>query len=192
MNITPIEMQIRASDYSEEDHERSPGLHLGQVLAELDQLAHGKRYPETDENTRQTYFTMGFLWERALSELISETAVKRAAGALVRPGEFLSDGIAMSPDAIDLTDYTLEEYKATWLSSNHPIDSEKFWTWINQMKCYCRAIGTKTARLRVFFVMGDYRGSGPQVKCWQFEFTDRELEECWAMVLNHAKSKGWI
>jgi len=192
MLVEPVEMKIEAKLYSEETHDRSPGLHLGQILAELDEARNGRRYPETTEQTRQTYFTMGFLWERMLSDLLLETAVKKSDGNLVRPGELYLDGIAMSPDAVDLSDYVLEEYKATWLSSSNPIDGVKFWHWHKQMQCYCRAIGTTTARLRVFFVVGDYKGSGPQIKCYQFTFTQREMDETWSMILAHAKYRGWL
>jgi hypothetical protein len=60
------------------------------------------------------------------------------------------------------------------------------------MKCYCKAVGMRTARLRVWFVAGDWRGSGPQVKAWTFHFTDRDVEEAFDMVRNHAKAKGWL
>jgi len=86
----------------------------------------------------------------------------------------------------------LEEYKATYLSSAHPIDGPKYWHWLVQIKCYCYAIGTRRARLRVWYIVGDWRGSGPQAKAWQFEFSDRDLEEAWQMVSNHARVKGWI
>jgi len=40
--------------------------------------------------------------------------------------------------------------------------------------------------------MGDYRGSGPQWRSWEAEFTDRELEENWSSIVSHAKKKGWL
>lgn len=196
MKIETLEMDFRADDYSEsvwDGEVRSPGLHLSPLIKELDEAAHGeKRYPETDELTRQAYFSVGFMWEQILSTVLSATALRKAAGQLVRPGEVTLDGIAMSPDAIDLTDYVLEEYKATWLSCKHPIDGTKFWHWMVQIKAYCKALGTRTARLRVFYVAGDWRGSGPQVRGWTLEFTERELEENWAMITNHARLKGYI
>ncbi len=191
MITTPLEFQLNSEDYSEAAGQRSPGLHLGQILAELNE-ARGNKYVSSDEATKQIYFSMGFIWEQVLAQVLVDTAIKRSAGILVRPGEFHLDGIAMSPDAIDLTDYALEEYKATWMSSSNEIDGPKFWVWMKQMQCYCKAIGTRTARLRVFFVVGDWKGSGPQVKAWQFEFTEREIDETWQMVTNHARSKGWI
>lgn len=191
MIVEPLTMLVNAEDYSEATEPRSPGLHLGRIIGALDQ-ARGTKYPESSEQTKQTYFSMGFMWETFLSNIFLDTAIKKAAGVLVRPGELVSDGIAMSPDALDLSDYVLEEYKATWRSSIHPIDDKRFWAWIVQMKCYCRALGTYRARLRVFFVNGDWRSSGPQVRAWSFQFTPRELEETWAMCLNHARAENWI
>lgn len=186
MTVEPLPFELDAGDFSEAHGTRSPGLHVSAILADLDRIANGQRYAATGNATRQAYFAIGFLWEQILSRLWAETAVKRSAGQLVRPGEFWIDGICMSPDAIDLSDYTLEEYKATYLSSTHAIDDPVFWLWTKQLQCYCRAIGTRSARLRAWFVVGDWRGSGPQVRAWQFHFTDREIDETWQMVRNHA------
>lgn len=191
MIFEPLPMEIVAEDYSEAAGSRSPGLHLGQILAELNRIR-GTEYNNTDVQSRQCYFAMGFLWERLIAMLFRDIELKRRAGTLIRPDEQFRDGIAMSPDAVDLSDYALEEYKATYLSSLNPIDSPKFWTWIVQMKAYSFAIGARTARLRVWFIAGDWKGSGPQVKAWQFQFDDRELEENWIMIVNTAKSKGWL
>src|SRR5262245_39067788 len=166
MQVEVLDYQWTAEHFSEVQTARSPGLHLSAIIRDLDLAVHGNRYAETSPETRQVYFAMGFIWERILAEIIIDTAILRSSGTLVRPGEFVSDGIAMSPDAVDLSDYAIEEYKATWLSSVHPIDSPKFWPWLVQLKCYCRAIGTRRARLRAFFVNGDWRGSGPQLRAW--------------------------
>jgi hypothetical protein len=192
MIVEALPMEITAEDFSEATGSRSPGLHLSQILTELNIARGGTTYPETDAATKQNYFAMGFIWEQILTLIFRETALKKKAGTLVRPGEFVLNGVATSPDALDLGDYALEEYKATYLSSAKPIDHDCFWPWIVQMKCYCKVTGTRTARLRVFFIVGDWRGSGPQVRCWQFHFTDRDVDEAWAMVLNTAKSKGWL
>ena len=193
MSFEPLSMVIHAEDYSEAAGQRSEGLHLSQIISALDEVrSSGPRYPETDEQTKQGYFSMGFFWETFLASVFRDTAIKKSNGTLIRPGEIERDGIVMSPDAIDLGDYVLEEYKSTYLSCSSPIDDPKFWTWWVQMKCYCYAIGTRTARLRVWFIVGDWKGSGPQVRAWTFHFSDRDCEECWQMVLNMAKSKGWI
>jgi hypothetical protein len=193
MIVEPLTMEISAEDFSEAAGMRSPGLHLSQILQALDEVRNaGARYPETDHATRQAYFSAGFFWEQFISSVFRDTAIKKANGVLIRPGEVVRDGIAMSPDAIDCSDYTLEEYKATYLSSSHPIEDARFWLWIKQMMCYAYAVGTRRARLRVWFIVGDWKGSGPQVRAWTFHFSDRDCEESWQMVLNMAHSKGWL
>src|SRR5262245_56770077 len=117
MIVESLPMEITAEDYSEVTGARSPGLHLSEILTELNIARGGETYPDTDPQTRQNYFTMGFLWEQFLSRVFRETAIKKKAGTLIRPGEFVLNGVATSPDAIDLEDYALEEYKATYLSS---------------------------------------------------------------------------
>lgn len=191
MIFEPLAMEITAEDFSEAAGRRSEGLHLGQILTELNQLR-GNSYGEMNDQTRQSYFAMGFIWEQLIGMLFRDIELKRREGILIRPDEQFRDGIAMSPDAIDLSDYAIEEYKATYMSSLNPIDDAKFWIWIIQMKCYCYAVGARTARLRVWFIAGDWRGSGPQVKAWTFHFSDRDCEEAWEMVLNMARSKGWL
>jgi hypothetical protein len=191
--VAPIPFEIVAEDYSEADTPRSTGLHLGQIISAIDKSIHGKRYPDTDNQTRQGYFSMGFMWERFLSEVFRDTAVKKSDGVLVRPGELYLSGIAMSPDAIDLSDYALEEYKATYVSSSHEIDDTSyFWHWHVQMKCYCKALATLTARLRVWFIVGDWKGSGPQIRAYQFQFTQQEVDDAFQMCVNHARAEGWL
>jgi hypothetical protein len=191
MIVETLDWGLTSEDFSEAEGQRSPGLHVSKIIMELNE-ARGNTYAPADEATRQIYFTLGFIWEIIIANIIRDTAIRKSNGMLQRPGELFVDGIALSPDAVDLGDYALEEYKATWLSSKNDIDGTKFWHWIVQMKCYCRALGTRRARLRVLFVVGDWRGSGPQVRAWQFEFTEREIEENWAMVINHARYRGWI
>jgi len=190
--VEPLEMRLNSEDFSDAAGQRSAGLHLSTIIDELNLARGGTKYPETDMATKQAYFATGFVWEQILKMIFRDTAVKAKEGILVRPGEFRLKGIAMSPDAIDLSDYALEEYKATYLSSDRPIDDPCFWPWFVQMKCYARAIGTRTARLRVWFVVGNWKGSGPQVKAWTIHFTDRDVEEAFQMCLNHAKAKGWL
>jgi hypothetical protein len=192
MTIEPFDMHIDSEAFSEVDYARSPGLHLSQIIADLNEVRGGPKYSEMNPRTRQLYFATGFIWERLVKQIFQDTALKVFEHRLVRPGEFYLDGIAMSPDALDTEDWAIEEYKATFGSSIYPIDDSRYWTWLVQMKCYCKAVGSRSARLRVWFVGGDWKGSGPQVKGWLFHFDDRENEETWQMVLNHAKWKGWL
>jgi hypothetical protein len=135
------------------------------------------------------YVTLGWAWE-----LIIRPALRDVYFAgderFTKVEPVLLDGIYGSPDGFDCEDYALEEFKATWRSSRRDI-VEDFWSWHVQIKAYCHMLGCSTVRLRVFFVNGDYRESGPQIKMWQMSFTEEELQENWDMLTAHSRSKGW-
>jgi hypothetical protein len=56
-----------------------------------------------------------------------------------------------------------------------------------QIKAYCYVLEVDRACLWAFFVNGDYRGSGPQIKCWEIYFTPRELHDNWQLILVNAR-----
>ena len=85
----------------------------------------------------------------------------------------------------------LEEYKFTWKSSSRP--PEDNWRWVTQMKAYCYVLGLTEANLRVFYANGDYRQNRkPLYQGYRFTFREDELKENWAMLINHAKLRGWL
>src|SRR2546430_10489566 len=94
VRIEPLEMQLNSEDFSDAGR-RSGGLHLSQIIAALDEARGGQKYPATDAPTKQAYYSVGFMWERILTTILRDTALKARAGVLVRPGEFHLDGIAM-------------------------------------------------------------------------------------------------
>lgn len=190
MKITEIE-SLASKYYSQEarDRVRSPGLHLSDILEDIEQALNPRDY-DSEGRDWDPYRKMGFVWERVLGKAMAGCGIN-----LIAPGEIEKDGIIMSPDRLDPDPWALEEWKATWKSYNrvkqHGIEGA-FPRWIWQKKSYCYALGCDTSRLRAFFVNGDYRGSGPLDPAWEFEFTDRELKENWDMITNHAKSRGWL
>lgn len=185
--------------FSEEaqSRERSEGLHLSDILESVQQALEPRDY-DSEGRDWDPYRKLGFIWEKALKKAYLQSALDQ--GDLIDPGEITKDGIAMSPDGLNLTGH-LEEWKLTWKSSNrveqHGIDGA-FPRWFWQMKAYCLGLGTDVAILRTFWVNGDYKwmrggeGSGPKEECWKFTFTDRELLDNWAMLTNHAKSRGML
>lgn len=192
--------------------ERSPGLHFSDIresiLKDITPKRRAKRLTRSEQAQPASeqrgegesdsdvlfhnYIQGGFTFERAL-----EKAFQDRRDGIVRPGEIVLDGIAMSPDGICLTDDTLEEFKFTWKSSNGAPEDPKFWGWIIQLKAYYYALlmlgfELRAARLRAFFVNGDYKAKTPEYKVWEFQFTDEELLENWKMITSHAKQKGWL
>lgn len=126
--------------------------------------------------------TVGFIWEDVLSMMLGNRYAARI-------GEIELDGVVGSPDGLSDNDpwgvYPVinEEYKATWKSMNFP--PEKNWYWMTQFKSYCHMLGVKVTLLRVLYIMGDYKGSGPRYRVFRIEFTDEELKANWDLILQH-------
>jgi len=185
MKLTEIAVP-NAEEFSLDTHTRSEGLHLSDILESMELDMEVKRDGKWNKNA---LFTQGFVWERVLKFVILKQ--RYDSGALAPVGELEKDGIYLTPDGMDIQDWVHEEWKATYKSMRHdPHEYYRYW-W--QIKAACHAIGTNKARLRVWFIMGDYRGgSGPQWRSWEAEFTDRELEENWQSIVSHAKKKGML
>ena len=190
MQIRPIEFSLQSSIVSIDRHQvRAPGCHVSGVIKSLEKR-YGRLQGRTDIDEKpddywNDYRTAGFLIERAFRELLSDLN-------LVRPGELCVDGVHMTPDYLDANEWVLEEWKCTWRSSGWDIEDPKWDSWFMQIKAYCHALGTLRARLRVFFVNGSYKPRVPQMKAWEMEFTERELQENWQMILSHARQEGML
>lgn len=167
----------------EDDEPRAEGIHLGHVIKSLETSV-GLGYKGDGFNDMQLTAEVGLLWERALSKIMGEKYG-------IRPPQMQLDGIWMSPDGIGddpagEEPMVLEEYKATWKSTKG-MPEENFY-YMCQVKSYCHALGTPVAVMRIFYLMGDYKGSGPQYRVARYRFTQRELEDNWRMILQHKES----
>lgn len=181
---------------------RSVGLHVSQVYGDLDRILNAKRYKGDLTETQLSMFgNLGFLWERVLSDALSTLTLEYDPARYYRPEEMEHEGMFLTPDYADL-DFLgdgsgimgLEEWKVSWKSVNAWDDMEKnFWRWLVQMKAYCHVLGIRQARMRVLFIVGDWRDDiSPKCKCREFIFTEQELQENWDMLKGHAKRKGWL
>lgn len=157
-------------------------LHLSDIYTDLEQMLFPKS--TNADITNPLWAEVGFLWERVLSSALADHCSKR-------PGEVELDGIVGSPDGHDPDTGVVDEYKCTWKSirNAHP---ENVWKWMTQVKGYCKMLGADTVRFHVLYINGDYRGSGPLYRSYLFSFTQLELNENWAMLVNHAKNRGWL
>ena len=159
---------------------RAEGLHLGTVIKSLMDSS-GIGYKGNGFSDMQLTAEIGLLWEDMLSKIMRN---KYAA----RPGQIQVDGIWVSPDGIGgdpkgEVHMVLEEYKATWQSTRRsPVDN---FYYMAQVKSYCRAIETTVAIMRIFYIMGDYKGSGPIYRVARIKFTQYELDKNWEMILKH-------
>jgi len=180
-------------DLIEEEYSRFPDetnrtvgtgvLHLTDIIKRMDQTD----YTGVKWNMNLTP-DCGFIWERAL-----EMAYKDKLG--IRPNEIIVDGIVGSPDGVGddpwgEVDFVNEEYKLTWKSSNNPIESN--WYYITQFKSYCKMLGTRVTVVRIIYVVGDYKGSGPQYFTYRLEFTQKEIDENWAYIRQFAINEGML
>jgi len=153
---------------------RSPGLHLTNIIKDM--------LPDRSTDN-ELWKEPGFIWVVLLSLAFGQRMPNR-------PGEITLDGIAMSPDGMDWDAWVVHEYKCTWKSvRKEPMDDAYY---MMQAMGYCKGLGAKTVVMRMLYLMGDYRGSGPQYKVYEIVFSERELEENWEAILNHAKFRGWL
>ena len=158
-------------------------LHLSTIYTDIEK----KLFGGPRETNNPLWAQTGFLWERALAD-----AFQREHPYIIRPGEVELDGIVGSPDGIDLKDNILEEYKCTWLSTKNASPGQ-VWKWITQTKGYCKMLGLKECRFRIWYINGDYgKNFGPQYKEFLAQYTQSELDENWDMITSHAKDMKWL
>ncbi len=177
--------------------DRSVGLHVSDVIRDIDnRLIHrGQRLPYDQltsiEQKRMGFYTeLGFIWEEVVTHYFRKRMEMRGESMQwVTQQEIEMDDLFLTPDGLDLDSDSGIECKATWVASWKIEQPEKyFWSWFTQMKAYAKALGVTTYRLFVFWVCGDYKSSGPIVMEYHIRFSPQEIEENWAMLVNHAKT----
>lgn len=121
-------------------------------------------------------------------------------GRWIKGWEECLDGVYGTPDFIDLDpnslayddhDFSVEECKCTWMSARNDIYSEKFWKYKVQLMAYCKMLGTCLGHLHVLFVNGEYEKGvlgTPIYRVWRAEFTQRQLDQNWNMLMKHAET----
>jgi len=181
---------------------RSEGLHLSTIIKALMRRLQPKRFGKLDPTEwtveTNTRVEIGLVFENMLERGLAEKF------GTIRPGEVFSDeGIAMSPDGLNPTDISLEEFKATYMSSRdgifetvemdgveYQVWRDKFLHWKYQILGYAKWLGVRKAILRVLFLAGDYsRPIQPQFKSYHIEFSDREVEENWETLMRVAREE---
>ena len=166
--------------------ERTPGLHLSDILQDLYiRLNKPKRRGE-EEAGPELLWTLGLGWEHLLSWAWSQ-AFPEIPHQVIHPGEFQKDGIWMTPDRVDVGVPCVIEMKCTFKSfAKNPIDD--MWYYIVQGKAYCHALELDRCRYYVMFIkdlLGGYGHGMIPPKVWDVEFTKGELERNWEMITNH-------
>lgn len=166
-------------------HQRSGGVHLSEVVRDLEETLYPGRYAGTSGWNLNAAAQVGVFWEVVLSWAYREMFANDI-------GEVELDGIIGTPDGVDGDDEGLyiEEYKCTWKSSkNNPID---IFHYRLQGLGYCRMLELDRIIFRILHLMGDYAGSGPVYNVWDIRWSREEIEENWESLLNHARYRGWL
>lgn len=193
---------------------RSPGVHVSAILREIG-IRLGTLKPEDKDDidwTLQRYrilrgdnpvgfpamfnrVALGLAWEEwygAHSRLPDGMRIN------FHPCELSEDGIIGTPDGLDyLADGTgiIHEIKCTWKSSrDHESAADRIareWMWLAQAKSYCYLAGDEflQAMLHVYWVNGNYRGSGPQPTIYLAAFEPAEIRKNWELIV---KSKRYV
>lgn len=187
------------SQADEEGLTRSGGLHLTPIIRGIEQVIRPRDEWCTEEEL-SFFGAGGFIFERVFSMAMADAV---ASGNLIRPGEIELDGITGSPDLLDLSDGVVGiETKMTWKSSRKLDTSSKpailesldkhFWAHKIQCMSYAHMLSTNLYQLHYFFVAGNWRPPVPCVKAIQMEFTSKELEGNWSMIVRFARDRGWL
>lgn len=163
---------------------RSGGIHLTDLVDHI-LVSQGTKYKDSDWD-KSSLFEAGFTWEQVL-----EDGFRARREPVLRLEEITLDGVAGSPDGYDFRNSELYEYKLTYKSQGKFALSEQY-RWLMQGKGYLKMLSEPENPVRrinwiVFFVMGDYRGSGPRCVRYTVEFTDMEIEDNWRMLMNAKK-----
>jgi hypothetical protein len=157
---------------------RSNGVHLSGVIKCV--LEAGGLLTSDDRGDMMPLcMCVGMAWEAWIVQLWPDL--------VWQPGEYCQDGVYGSPDGY--TGHVLEEVKATYMSRLEKSETKgvrpepknilNIKRWMMQLAGYCKMMGLLEARLHVLWIMGDYRGSGPQYFTYYIQFTQAEIDRLW-------------
>lgn len=138
--------------------------------------------------------SIGLAWEEHYIK-----NVLHAHGVVKHPGEITLDGVHMNPDGESVEVWNgskrqvlvIHEVKATYKSTNTVGDASREWMWLTQLKCYCKGAKTRYGKLHALFLCGDYKFPiRPVLKVWGIEFTQKELNDNWALMTAYRDQRG--
>jgi len=172
-----------------------------------------------DEEQIQDWAEIGWLWENILQsgpggwgfrDRMLKRRQRDSPGADIHLQDAYShSGVGLTPDGLDTSDAPIwiEEYKATRKSIRHwqrndlpwgegwepePKWVKTFFEWLSRVMGYCYVTGATRCRFFVYWVCGDWKGSGPQTWRYDIEFEPREIRDNWRLVLSHGIEKKII
>ncbi len=186
MIVTPVEHNL---DLLKSNLVRSPGVHASDIYGDYYARLDPKRYAY-DSLPDPMLLAMGTAWERHLEYLLEANGI-----IAMRPGELISpEGIAYSPDLIIFNGHTrVGEIKWTSMSAKDMPTEEtnclpsKLDKYIDQMKLYAYWLELQHGWLSIAFM---YKPFQPVLRCFNLEWTERELHETHSKFMSHAKGMG--
>jgi hypothetical protein len=177
MKLTERTIDITSLAISpEQEAPRTEGCHVSSII----------RYLKSSLGDNKSTFTQDDLENFALVGRLFETVLAQGMfrpPRYIRPGEMECEGIIGSPDAYDVEDGAVLEFKATWVSSKRDILTIRHYWW--QLLAYAKMLETQKAVLVAFYVNGDYTNRVPQMKAWDAFFTQDEIEQNWQMLVRN-------
>lgn len=200
MKITPVPHGLE--DLVGKSGPRTPGLHMSQIYGDLYQDLEPGRF-KRDTAPDPLRLEAGLAFESFLEE-----AFKHRVMHGERPPELthyepgVDTPILYNPDLLIFDEHIrVVEIKLSWMSSrelprevaNHL--PQKFSKYLCQLQAYCHCLETNLGRLIFFGVNGDYNRDGaftPLLLAFDFEFTRRELDDNWTLLMAHARLKKML
>ena len=182
---------------------RSAGIHLSSIIkdrlitAGIERKTKGKPFTPEEQHL---LFQRGFLWERMVSEFVEteewlqhqlemSSAHHFAEGQLevdtlvdkqlIRPGECMLDGVYMTPDAIHIGDFRVEEWKCTAMRAKGFDIEARRPEWLWQGAAYAKVFGMTKAFFRIWHINDN------KIEPWLVEWTQEEVDTNWARLLEH-------
>ncbi len=188
MIITPS--SIETSTLLEGGAPRSSGLHLSAIYSDM------TKHLYSGKPINPLYMALGRAWE----DYFDKWLTTNVPGA-TRPGEFYSveHQVYYTPDVIiqEGDGFRVADIKLSFKSFKGFPEDEKFISMMRQLKWYAYLLGTNLGRLYALFVCGNYKNPTeanpddtrqPTMKVLDFEWTEQELAENWAELMNHRAS----
>jgi len=196
--------------------ERAPGLHVSTIIAELAQELYPKwfkKWVDSPEDLKRHvgHFEKGLVLEHAWGASLAQMI----GGPFSRPIPKQVDGVWGSADGLcyeippdlvqarvrwpegypDLVSPSIHECKMTLKSCNEltsPIESEKYLTWIWQVKAYCYMWKCHVAYIHTLHICGDYKARPwtPMAAVHRIDFTAGEIAAHWNWLLTEARNRG--
>lgn len=177
--------------------ERYEGAHQSDILAYVARKAgHLKPGERLEEEIPERMF-MGIMFEEMYFSLVPDVEWQ--------PGEVVEDEIAVNADGIgrigvedkdtsadrepegQMETY-IEETKCTEKKIRTGEEMLEEFMWMHQGRSYCYAYGKqyvdpiRLVRWTIWYYRGDWRGSGPVCMQYLVRFSDKEVEQTWAML----------